>query len=123
MLSIIIINTNRFIWGSFMKQEVLQKNKSKNKIRVKPSLLKSSKGEQYFNVNKEGDIKKEKSNPNLPDSIYNIIGSRKEARGCSVGVRITENIKNILINLSEETGVSESEIVFRILDEYFTTKI
>lgn len=49
--------------------------------------------------------------------LEEVIGTRKERRECAVGVRVTREMKEVLENLSTKTRLSESEIVYRILQK------
>ena len=49
--------------------------------------------------------------------LEDVLGTRKERRECAVGVRVTREMKEILENLSTKTRLSESEIVYRILQK------
>lgn len=53
---------------------------------------------------------------NMSD-LEDVLGMRKERRECAVGVRVTREMKEILENLSTKTRLSESEIVYRILQK------
>jgi hypothetical protein len=68
----------------------------------------------YGKLPDHSDLIKKNSNT---VSMEELIGSKSERRECSVGVRITRDMKEVLEKISSKSRLSESEIVFRILEK------